>query len=208
MSTIKKISISESTKETRLVIESNKGGKEAIDRIMEAYGFSTKISLCNHLGVSQSTLANRYLRDTMPNDWVVICNLETGAKLEWLLTGKGPKFTSQNATKPSQFELTKIKNGKLENPIEVSLSSDLLPDHVSDAFFIKNDQSVFVIERAFNVINDGKWVVEIDDLVSIRELYRLPGGRLRVESGPSSFECQADDIKILGKVIGITEFIE
>ncbi|CAI9413493.1 phage repressor protein CI [Lelliottia sp. T2.26D-8] len=207
MSTIKKISISESTKETRLVIESNKGGKEAIDRIMEAYGFSTKISLCNHLGVSQSTLANRYLRDTMPNDWVVICNLETGAKLEWLLTGKGPMFTSANAASPSQFELCNIKNGKLEAPIEVSISSELLPAHATDVFFIKNDLWVFIVEKAFDMINDGTWVVEIDGFVSIREIYRLPGGKVRVESGPASFECRDDEIKVLGKVISKTEHL-
>jgi len=144
----------------------------------------------------------------MPNDWVVIYNLEIGEKLEWLLTGKGSMFASLDASQQSRFELTSIQNGKFKNPIEMFISTKLVPDHVSDVFFIKNDQSVLVIERAFNIINDGKWVVEIDNLVSIRELYRLIGGRFRVESGPSSFECQADDIKILSKAISITEFIE
>ena len=32
----------------------NRGGKEVIGRILEAYGFTTRISLCNQLGVSQS----------------------------------------------------------------------------------------------------------------------------------------------------------
>lgn len=208
MSTIKNLSISESAKETRLVIENNKGGKEVIDRIMAAYGFNTKIALCNHLGVTQSTLANRYLRDTISNDWVVICNLETGANLEWLLTGKGSTFTSQHEIKQSRFELKTIKSGKLETLTAVSVSSALLPEQVTDVFFIKSDQSIFIIEKSFDSINDGTWVVEIDDFVSIRELYRLPGGRLRVESGPSSFECHADDIKVLGKVIGKTEFFD
>ncbi|MGO3908999.1 hypothetical protein [Huaxiibacter chinensis] len=79
-------------------------------------------------------------------------------------------FASLNASQQSRSELTSIQNGKFKNPIEVFISNKLVPDHVSDAFFINNDQSVLVIERAFNIINDGKWVVEIDDLVSIREL--------------------------------------
>lgn len=46
-------------------VESNKGGKEVIFRIVEAYGFSSRQALCNHLGVSQSTLANRSARDAI-----------------------------------------------------------------------------------------------------------------------------------------------
>ena len=51
------------------------------------------------------------------------------------------------------------------------------------------------------------WLIEIDGLVSLRELVRYPGGRVRVENGKTSFECQADDIKVLGKVISKTEFL-
>ena len=76
----------------RECISQNRGGKEVIARILEAYGFNTRISLCNQLGVSQSTMANRYARDTFPADWVIVCHLETGASLIWLSTGVGSKF--------------------------------------------------------------------------------------------------------------------
>ena len=48
----------------------------------------------------------------------------------------------------------------------------------------------------------------MDGVISIREMYRLPGGRVRVENGKASFECNAADVKILGKAIGKTEFME
>ncbi|MEW5143136.1 helix-turn-helix transcriptional regulator, partial [Enterobacter hormaechei] len=73
-------------------IAQNRGGKEVIARILEAYGFTTRITLCRQLGVSQSTMANRYARDTFPADWVIVCHLETGAALIWLITGAGSKF--------------------------------------------------------------------------------------------------------------------
>ncbi|HGO4744211.1 TPA: helix-turn-helix domain-containing protein, partial [Klebsiella pneumoniae] len=49
---------------------SQSGGKEAITRILQAYGFSTRQALCDRLGISQSTMANRWMRDTFPHDWV------------------------------------------------------------------------------------------------------------------------------------------
>ena len=49
----------------------------------------TRQALADHIGVSKSTLANRYMRDTFPADWIIQCSLETGASLTWLTTGNG-----------------------------------------------------------------------------------------------------------------------
>lgn len=51
----------------------NSGGKKAIERLVEAYGFGTRQALCDHLGVSKSTMATRYMRDIFPADWVIQC---------------------------------------------------------------------------------------------------------------------------------------
>lgn len=53
----------------------------------ESLWFSSRQAFCNHLGISQSTMANRYARDTFPADWVVICSMETGVPVEWLAFG-------------------------------------------------------------------------------------------------------------------------
>lgn len=69
------------------LIMQNRGGQSVIARILKAYGFSSRQAFCNHLGISQSTMANRYARDTFPADWVVICSMETGVPVEWLAFG-------------------------------------------------------------------------------------------------------------------------
>lgn len=56
-------------------------------------------------------------------------------------------------------------------------------------------------------VTDGLWLIEMDELASIRELNRLPGNRIRVENGKASFECKAEDIKVLGKVVARTEYL-
>ncbi|WP_392565167.1 helix-turn-helix transcriptional regulator [Utexia brackfieldae] len=65
------------------------GGAEVIDRIIEAYGFRTKLEYSNYLGTSSANMSSRYKKGFFPSDLVVRCMAETGATLEWLATGEG-----------------------------------------------------------------------------------------------------------------------
>ncbi|WP_336748572.1 phage repressor protein CI [Pantoea vagans] len=206
------MSIKENTKrhESSLIrksIESNKGGKDVIFRIVEAYGFSSRQALCNHLGVSQSTLANRSARDTFPADWVIICHVETGASLTWLTTGKGLPFLDAPNSRTVIVEHKKISNGVLEVIGDYILDGEHLLKSINAPFVVDADRSTYLIESYGGDAVDGMWLIEIDKIVSIREIVRFPGGLVRVENGKASFECQAADIKVLGKVISATEYL-
>lgn len=72
---------------------------------------------------------------------------------------------------------------------------------------INADRSTYLVDTYEGELVDGLWLIEIDKLVSIRELVRFPGRRIRVENGKSSFECQSSDIVVLGKVITRTEYL-
>jgi len=185
----------------REAIESNRGGKDAILRLVEAYGFSSRQALCKHLGVSQSTLANRSARDTFPADWVIICHMETGASLTWLTTGKGARFIEVEESRIVIATHKKITNGILEPMDDFVLDKSSLPKDLNAPFVINADRSTYLVDTYEGEIVDGLWLIEIDELVSIRELIRFPGGRIRVENGKSSFECEKGDITILGKII-------
>lgn len=194
-------------KVVREAVESNRGGKDVIFRLVEAYGFSSRQALCNHLGVSQSTLANRSARDTFPADWVIICHMETGASLTWLTTGKGARFMEVEESRVVIATHKKISNGILESMDDFILDKASLPEGLNAPFVINADRSTYLVDTYEGEIVDGLWLIEIDKLVSIRELVRFPGGRIRVENGKSSFECQSSDIVVLGKVITRTEYL-
>lgn len=81
----------------------NTGGREAIHRLMAAYDFKSRQQLCDHLGASKSTMANRYLRDSFPAEWVIQCALETGVSLLWLTTGQGEPGSNIDHKKRYQF---------------------------------------------------------------------------------------------------------
>lgn len=187
---------------------SQSGGKEAIIRILQAYGLPTRQALCDRLGVSQSTMANRWMRDNFPHDWLIACHLDTGASLLWLTTGEGQAFSSAGSSSALTLKCREISNGIYLSEDWVNYDARLVPTESASLLLVKFEQSIYLVDELNSEINDGCWLIEIDGFKSIRHVYRLPGDRLRVENGPASFECHAGEIAVLGKVTGKTEFTE
>lgn len=182
------------------------GGKEAIMRILQAYGFSTRQALCAHLGISQSTMANRWMRDTFPHDWLIACHLDTGASLLWLATGQGEPTIADSSDSGFRLQLKKISDGVLTSCEEIRYDAHLVPSDATNPFMVGFENSFYLADEFSGEINDGVWLIKIDGFLSVRKVNRLPGKRLRIENGPASFECAPEDITVLGKVISKTEY--
>ncbi|MEZ1434622.1 phage repressor protein, partial [Klebsiella pneumoniae] len=50
-----------------------------------------------------------------------------------------------------------------------------------------------------------KWLVKIDNRVSVREVTRMPMQCIRVSDVGMAFDCEISDIKIHGRVITIID---
>lgn len=183
------------------------GGKEPIERILQAYGFSSRQALCRHLNVSQSTMANRIMRGNFPADWVLVCAMETGTSLEWLTYGRGDSDITNQEQPSAKIELKKITNGIFSSSDWVEYDAKLLPSDVNAPLLVHFEKQNYLVDMIATEITDGLWLIEIDKLISVKELYRFPGGRIRVENGKASFECKADEIRVLGKVVARTEYL-
>lgn len=192
---------------TEHLYPSQGGGKEAITRIMEAYRFATRQALCNHLGISQSTMANRWMRDTFPHDWLIACHLDTGTPMLWLATGQGESGNNNSHAAKPTLKCKKISNGVFVSEDLVAYDSRFVPPSVNSPALIEIENVTYLVEEAIADVTDGFWLIDIDGLVSVKELFRLPGKKIRVENGPASFDCSPDDIIILGKVVSKTERI-
>lgn len=94
-----------------MAINYDSNGGKVLDRIIEAYGFSSKQSYTEYLGVSASSLSMRYKRDSFPYDLVIRCMDETGATLQWLANGEGEFLPNE---KPKEAVLTDETLEKLE----------------------------------------------------------------------------------------------
>jgi hypothetical protein len=177
-----------------------KGGRGAIERMVEAYGFKTRQALCDHLGISKSTLATRYMRDSFPAEWVIQCALETGTSLNWLTTGKG---TQQGSQKVNTLEIEKyiLCAGKLKMEGSYIFDKAFLPEKLIKPLVVVEDNSEFICDMEYDDVRDGKWVLNIDGETLLRTVTRLPGSRILVDGGNSSFECAITDIEIVAKVL-------
>ncbi|CAO95600.1 phage repressor protein CI [Erwinia tasmaniensis] len=174
-----------------------------LDRIISVYGFTQKLQLANHFEMSPSSLQNRYTRGTISYDLAAFCSLETGASLRWILTGEGPQFEgSPSITDPKNMDLYTLNNGILDKNSILSIDSNILNKQISKGIAVRAEGKLhFVDQEAPH--SDGLWLVDIESANSIRELTILPGRRLHVAGGKVPFECNFDDIRLLGRVVGI-----
>ncbi|MDU4002706.1 phage repressor protein CI [Pluralibacter gergoviae] len=174
------------------------GGRGAIERMVEAYGFTTRQALCEQLGISKSSLATRYMRDSFPSDWVIQCSLETGISLQWLVNGTGP-LKYDTTYDIAQLPHYKILDGALLNASFYYLDRSLIPDNIVTPILISSEDDLILSDFEVNELIDGKWLIEIEGKIGIRDIMLIPKGRVKVSNAQSSFECLIDDINIRAK---------
>lgn len=114
-------------------------------------------------------------------------------------------FEDEVEHKANALKHYKITDGVMTSHNDIFYDNSLIPDGLYSPSIVTFENALYLIDEHEGEINDGWWVIEIDGLYSIREVFRFPGGRIRVENGKASFECQAHDIKVFGKVILKTE---
>ncbi|MGL5424669.1 phage repressor protein CI [Serratia fonticola] len=178
-----------------------------LDRLCEIYGFHQKVQLADHFEISASSLSNRYTRGTISYDFAAICAIETGASLKWILTGEGEKFEGKGVSTDEKSEVIDLKKftlseGKLQEDGTFSIDRSALGNDGTEMLCVDADSKIHFIERT-TLASDGLRLVDIDGSVSIREITVLPAKKLHVTGGKVPFECSVDDIKILGRIIGV-----
>lgn len=183
-------------------INPNQGGKAAIERLVEAYDFRTRQALADHLGISKSTLANRYMRDTFPSDWIIQCALETNVSLLWLTTGQGPKFEKNMSEIVSLPKSEFVENVLVESGY-LLVDKKTLPTSVQTIFAVVHNFKTYFANKTFDKVSDGLWLVEYDNSIKIKEIHMLPDDNIRVSDEKLSFDCQKTDIKFIAKIFSL-----
>ncbi|CBJ80528.1 conserved hypothetical protein [Xenorhabdus bovienii str. Jollieti] len=185
------------------------GGRPAIERLVRAYGFKSRQALSDHLGVSKSTMANRYLRDSFPADWIIQCNLETGASLLWLSTGQGEMFSDGESGKTERLEdiiapsipRIKLSGGKLNEANPVILDSELISKELNNPLVVDDGVTWYLLDAQGDNIQDGLWLVDIEGMHSIKRIAKIPVSKIRVSDDDVTFDCSVSDIQFIGRVV-------
>ncbi|HIE0660959.1 TPA: phage repressor protein CI [Providencia rettgeri] len=173
-----------------------------LNRIMKAYGFTSKLMMAKHFSMASSSLSGRYKRNVFPADMVVRCMYETGANLEWLTWGTGNLFNNEriDLLQLTNFELL---SGKLQQASCVMFDKVMLSPKKSlpnDPISVQVDGDYYIVDKTFSDVFDGKWLVDIEGKISIRELTRIPVQRVHVSGVGMTFDCNVKDLTVLGCV--------
>lgn len=180
---------------------------QILDRICSVYGFTQKIQLASHFDIAASSLSNRYSRDSVSYDFAAICALETGADLHWILTGEGekPAINSPGALPKNgitSLEKFTLCEGALQPSGDYKLDTRPFSFDLENLRCVAAESSLYFVDES-PAVTDGLKLIDVDGVISIRELTVLPGKKLHVAGGKVSFECGVDEIKVLGRIVSI-----
>lgn len=176
---------------------------DVLDRVVDAYGFTSKLQLADHFDMASSSLSARFKRGIFPADMVVRCVAETGASLEWLATGQGRKFDDE------ELDILKMPRRKIVDGLVYEAGMYML-DKVSflpgvplpsSPMCVLEGINQFIVDTSFTEVYDDQWLVEIEGKTSIRTLTRIPVKKVRVSGVGMAFDCGIDDIKVIGRVV-------
>ena len=185
-----------------MILDSQVNNEELLDRICQVYGFTQKIQLARHFNIAASSLQNRYARGTISYDFAVQCALDTGASLRWLMTGQGAQFAGNPAPgDPVSVATFTLSDGRLEENSILSIDAAFFSKPLTRGIAVRAEGKLHFIEKEAS-LTDGL-LVEIEGTASIRDLTLLPGKKLHVAGGKVPFECGIDEIKTVGRVVGI-----
>ncbi|WP_031281412.1 phage repressor protein CI [Photorhabdus temperata] len=192
---------------TEIKMGADSGGKQAIERLVHAYGFKSRQALSDHLGVSKSTMANRYLRDSFPADWVIQCNLETNASLLWLSTGQGEMFPHGEKKEESLkniiapiIQRIKLVGGRLNVELPVILDNELITKEIKRPLIVDDNNSWYLLDTEESDIQDGLWLIDIEGMHSIKKIIKIPVSKIRVCDHDVTFDCAINEINFIGRV--------
>lgn len=195
-----------------IIMSDNNETRDAIDRICEAYGFTSRLQLAVYLGKTASYVNNKVARNSFPYDLVVKCALKKGVSLKWLVSGEGEMYenTNENPNKNTNEDIKDdtiyiptyiFKESSLFKGDKVMFDKVMLPSYENELAIIVDSDIRYFIDMTDKLTTDGKYLIRYSDTMNIRDLTILPGNKIRIDWGKYPIDCTIDDIKISGKVV-------
>lgn len=189
----------------------NSGGRVVLRRIMDAYKFDLQKQLGDHLGIPSGTMSAWVRREHFPGEVVIACALDTGVSLYWLATGNGGMYEERplastetnDLVKPDFRKLKKfdIQTGQLVEEGDWVCDPSFISSSVINAALLFKGSNQWCVNLDAKAIGNGRWVIDLDGIIDVYDVSRLPGNRLNVKNESSHFECHADDIECVGMVL-------
>lgn len=179
-------------------------GRDFTEKLKEVTGCSTFDLVADHYGVPKSTFFTWHTHNRTGFELIIREHLASGASVRYLALGLGEPFPKDETIPPTNsIEKCAIVNGNLEKIGTVEIGLSTLNDFglAQDSLIvIEQDGCHLYINKAESQPASGDYLIDIDGVLSVNYLQRLPGKKLAIAFGASTIEVSEENIKVLGRV--------
>ena len=192
------------------------GGRDFTSKVVNVMNLERYNQLTEVLGVNKGTISTWHTRNMTPFELAVRIHLSEGVSLKWLLLDEGEPFPEQNAqdhvSKKNEaktlFDLDyfTLTNGKLvENETLAFDKSYLDKLGARNVMGIEHAGITFIVDKEIHQAVSGTYLVDMDDLLSLNEIQRLPGKKLAISFNGSTLTVEEDEVRVVGRVALVME---
>ncbi|CAH7123004.1 Transcriptional regulator [Vibrio chagasii] len=192
------------------------GGREVTERMKKVTKTKDFKSLGDVLGISKGTISTWHQRNLTPFEVILRLHLKTGASIRYLALGEGEAFPEQIIQKhKSQENEAKtlfdvdyftLTNGKLVGSETLAFDKSYLDRlGILKIIAIESEGTTFIVDQEVHQAVSGTYLVDMDGLLSLNEIQRLPGKKLAISFNGSTLTVEEDEVRVMGKVALVME---
>ncbi|CAH6785118.1 Predicted transcriptional regulator [Vibrio chagasii] len=187
------------------------GGRDFTSKVVNVMNLERYNQLTEVLGVNKGTISTWHTRNMTPFELAVRIHLSEGVSLKWLLLDEGEPFpeqseqdhVSQKNEAKTLFDIDyfSIDDGKLVGERILAFDKTLLDElGVSNVMAIKDGTTTFLINKESRQAVSGTYLVDMDGLLSLNDIQRLPGKKLAISFNGSTLTVEEDEVRVVGRV--------
>jgi hypothetical protein len=121
---------------------------------------------------------------------------------------KSPEYTLDStltvegqSRKPAIIETFDLFNGQLENRRAMLFDTDIITGYQNDKVIaVKEYSTISLIDTLCNIATSGSYLINIDGILSINQIQRIPSQQVAIAFNNSSLNVNEGDITLVGKV--------
>ncbi|MEZ9292291.1 helix-turn-helix domain-containing protein [Vibrio lentus] len=192
------------------------GGRNFTSKVVNVMNLERYNQLTEVLGVNKGTISTWHTRNMTPFELAVRIHLSEGVSLKWLLLDEGEPFPEQNAqdhvSKKNEaktlFDLDyfALTNGKLVGNETLAFDKNYLDKlGVLNVMGIEHDGTTFIVDKEVHQAVSGTYLVDMDGLLSLNDIQRLPGKKLAISFNGSNLTVEEDEVRVVGRVALVME---
>ncbi|MBE3976002.1 transcriptional regulator [Vibrio parahaemolyticus] len=180
-------------------------GRQFTEKLKTVTGCKTYELLSDYYGVPNSTFSTWHTHNRTGWELIIRTHLATGASVRYMALGEGEPFPEDEEVimATNSFDKFSLINGTLKKTGSVELGLSTLHDFglaKDNVIVLEQNGCLQYINKAETQPASGDYLLDIDGVLSVNYVQRLPGKKLAIAFDTSTIEVSEGDIKVIGRV--------